>query len=49
MFYVNINLKKLQDILRIILQDIHDVFFKENKSQIWFSVLWHNFWSKLFD
>lgn len=32
MFYVDIKSKKLRDILRTILQDIHDVSLRENKS-----------------
>lgn len=41
MFYIDIKSKKLRDILRTVLHNIHDVFLRKNKPQIWLSVFLH--------
>lgn len=41
MFYIDIKSEKLRDILRTVLHDIHGVFLRENKPQIWLSVFLH--------
>ena len=39
LFYVNIKSEKFRDILRIVMQDIHGVSLREDKPQVWLSVL----------
>lgn len=39
-FYVNIKLEGLRDILRIVLQDVHGLSLKEDKITVWISFIW---------